>query len=90
MWFIERSQIKNLQGIISSPKENILLSDIDTSKDETEIIGYYVKQSLKEGFFPEDAWRLAKKAIVTDWHLNKNTQNILHGMRSHLANNAVK
>jgi hypothetical protein len=56
------NQIKGLRGIISKPEENIFLSDLDVSRDETESIKYNVKQRLKEELFPEEAWQLAKKS----------------------------
>jgi len=61
------NKIKGLQGIISKPEPNTFLSNVFSSKDDTEIIKYYIKQSLKEELFPEDAWQLAKKSDVNRW-----------------------
>ena len=57
----EYNKIKAIQGIISKPEPNTFLSNMTASRGDADIIKYYVKQGLKEEFFPQDAWQLAKK-----------------------------
>lgn len=56
------NRIKGAQGIISQSDESACLENLTTRKDEAELIQYYVKQSLKDGFFPQKAWQLVNNS----------------------------
>jgi hypothetical protein len=61
------TEIKGENGIITQPKENVFLRDLESSQPDDETIKFFVKRDLKENRFPSKAWELA----------NKNKQNRL-------------
>ena len=55
------NKIKNEQGIISSSEGVLSLAEEKSVKSEAELIKYYIKHNLKNGSFPDEGWKLAKK-----------------------------